>query len=127
MMAAALTCMALNVYFEARGETLLGQLGVAETTINRVKSPRYPDTVCEVVWQRKQFSWTHDGKSDKPTDSNAWAQAQEVARIVLENEGTTFIGEDITHFHADYVRPYWAGSYEKVAQVGTHIFYKPRG
>ena len=114
----------MNVYHEARSEDLLGQLAVAEVTMNRVKSDRYPDNVCDVVWQRKQFSWTHDGKSDTPTNLKAWKEAQRVARLAVENEGTIFVEEGITHYHADYVNPYWSSSYERVAKVGAHIFYR---
>lgn len=121
---ATVMCLALNVYFEARGEDMLGQLAVAEVTLNRVESSRYPDNVCDVVWQPKQFSWTHDGKSDKPKDERAWQEAQRIARIALSENEMAVVGEDVTHYHASYVSPYWASSYERVAQVGKHIFYR---
>lgn len=120
----AFLCLALNVYFEARSEDTLGQLAVAEVTLNRVASERYPDDVCSVVWQPKQFSWTHDGKSDAPKDKRAWAEAQRIAQIALETEGLSVVGDDVTHYHADYTEPYWSKSYVRVAKVGTHIFYK---
>lgn len=121
---AAIMCLALNVYFEARGEDLLGQLAVAEVTLNRVASPKYPDDVCGVVWQKNQFSWTHDGKSDKPKDKEAWARALYVAQVALETEDMVVVGEDVTHYHATYARPYWAKHLKRVAQVGNHIFYE---
>jgi spore germination cell wall hydrolase CwlJ-like protein len=76
MMTAAM-CLALNMFFEARNESLIGQVMVAEVTLNRVANARFPDTVCEVVWQDRQFSWTHDGKTDNPNklphvDREAW-------------------------------------------------------
>ena len=58
-------CGAQNVYFESQGEPGLGMVAVSQVVINRVKDKRWPDTICEVVWQNKQFSWTHDGKSDR--------------------------------------------------------------
>lgn len=121
---ATVMCLALNVYFEARGEDMLGQLAVAEVTLNRVESSRYPDNVCDVVWQPKQFSWTHDGKSDKPKDARAWREAQRIARIALSENEMVVVGEDVTHYHASYASPYWASSYERVAKVGKHIFYR---
>ena len=85
----AATCLALNVYFEARSEPMIAQFAVAQVTMNRVASEKYPDNVCDVVWQKKQFSWTHDGKSDKPKEAKAWEVAQWVAKVVLEDEDRT--------------------------------------
>lgn len=121
---AGLFCLALNVYFEARSEDVIGQYAVAEVTLNRVASDRFPDTICEVVWQRKQFSWTHDGKSDRPRDQKAWRRAIAVASYALEDDGHEVVGYDALYYHADYVRPYWASSYKVVGKVGRHIFYK---
>lgn len=114
----------MNVYFEARSEDMLGQLAVAEVTLNRVESERYPDNICDVVWQRKQFSWTHDGKSDVPRDKVAWERALYVARTAIETEDMAVVGDGVTHYHAEYVTPYWTTSYTRVAKVGSHIFYK---
>jgi N-acetylmuramoyl-L-alanine amidase len=119
---AGLFCLALNVYFEARSEDVIGQYAVAEVTLNRVASDRFPDTICEVVWQRKQFSWTHDGKSDKPRDQRAWRRAVAVAAYALEDDGHEVVNGAL-YYHADYVRPYWASSYDVVGKVGRHIFY----
>ena len=120
----AVLCLAMNVYFEARSEDMLGQLAVAEVTLNRVKSERYPDNVCDVVWQRKQFSWTHDGKSDTPKDEQAWGRAKHIAEYALRDKDMFVVGSGVTHYHADYVKPYWTTSYVRVRQVGNHIFYK---
>lgn len=124
---AGLICLAMNVYHEARSEPTLGQVAVAEVTMNRVESDRYPDNVCDVVWQRRQFSWTHDGKSDTPRDADAWAEAQRIAMMVAGSRDVSFVDAEMTHYHADYVSPYWAESYEQVAVVGAHIFYKQKG
>ena len=122
----AATCLALNIYFEARSEAMISQFAVAQVTMNRVASSRYPDSVCDVVWQRKQFSLTHDGKSDRPKDANAWANAKWVADLVLKDHDKSLyvVPTDVTHYHADYVKPYWASAYTKVAQIGKHIFYR---
>jgi len=124
----AAMCLALNMFFEARNESLSGQLMVAEVTLNRVASDRYPDTVCEVVWQRKQFSWTHDGLHDDPTrmsylDKLAWEDIEKSATYILENP-EALINSGATHYHADYVQPYWTSEMEYLGKVGTHLFYK---
>ena len=129
MMTAAM-CLALNIFFEARAEPLDGQLMVAEVTLNRVASKHYPDTVCDVVWQRKQFSWTHDGKHDDPTrmsylDREAWKDIKELAKEILDDPENRLFGTGATHYHATYVEPYWASSLVVVGKSGKHIFYAP--
>ena len=123
-------CLQQNIYFEARNQSVLGQRAVAWVTLNRMDDPRYPDTICEVVWQPSQFSWTHDGKPDVPgtnaIEQQAWDRAGLIARSVTgkwarDHEG---IVADAVMFHADYVRPYWVASYDEVAQVDDHIFYQ---
>lgn len=123
-------CLQQNVYFEARNQSVLGQTAVAWVTLNRVQSERYPDTICEVVWQRSQFSWTSDGKPDVPpsnvVEQQAWHQAGIVAEVVLIDlalDEKSPIGQ-ATMFHADYVDPYWSDSYDRVAQIDDHIFYE---
>jgi spore germination cell wall hydrolase CwlJ-like protein len=130
MMTAAM-CLALNMFFEARNEDNFGMYAVGVVTMNRVLSDKYPDNVCDVVWQRKQFSWTHDGKSDKPEkynthfDKEAWKRAQILATIVLADEQYEPLS-GVTMYHADYVQPYWTSSYQEVATIGSHIFYKEK-
>lgn len=117
-------CLALNVYFEARGESALGQEFVGWVTLNRVQDHRFPNTVCGVVWQDQQFSWTHDGKSDRPRDAEAWATAQAIAASVIESYGVELDPtEGSLYFHADYVNPYWADDFNRVVRVDNHIFY----
>ena len=118
-------CLALNIYFESRGESNIGQQFVAWVTLNRVMDQKFPNTVCEVVWEDKQFSWTHDGKSDKPKDKAAWATAQAIANEVIQAYGVDRDPtEGATFFHADYANPYWTKSVNKVVQIDSHIFYK---
>lgn len=123
-------CLAQNIFFEARNQSELGQAAVAWVTLNRVDAERYPDTICDVVWQDRQFSWTHDGKSDEPSDYPeeyaAWLTAQGIAIEVL----TQYVSDGVdptdgsTMYHADYVNPYWSRSYAEVTQIESHIFYK---
>jgi spore germination cell wall hydrolase CwlJ-like protein len=127
MIMTAAMCLALNVFFEARHETTEGQLAVAEVTLNRVKDNRYPDTVCEVVWDKSQFSWTHDGTHDDPSrmsylDRKAWEDIQELSSEVLE--GTLELnGITSTHYHASRIKPFWVDHYKYDGTVGDHMFY----
>ena len=123
MLVEAITCLALNIYFEARGEPHDGQVAVAQVTMNRVASNRYPDTTCGVVWQNKQFSWTHDGKSDRPKDKQALKQALEIARDAHKNSLPDLIGQ-ATHYHSTKVLPYWAKDKQPIAVIGNHKFYE---
>tara|TARA_R110000744_G_scaffold311814_3_gene419234 strand:- start:409 stop:810 length:402 start_codon:yes stop_codon:yes gene_type:complete len=130
MISASLMCLALNVYHESRSDVISGQYAVALTTINRVQSNNFPDSVCSVVHQgyhkgrhRCQFSWYCDGKSDKPYEELQWAMALLVASDVIQGNVTDFTkGSD--HYHATYVKPYWAKQMQYVGQYGSHLFYK---
>ena len=119
-------CLADNIYFEARNQSVLGQNAVAWVTMNRVKHKRWPDSVCQVVWQRKQFSWTHDGKSDNPKNKLAYSIAVLIAKDTLREARNN--GKDLSkgalYYHADYVNPFWNESLNQVAVVDRHIFYK---
>lgn len=130
-----LHCLALNVYFEARGEPAEGQLAVAMVSMNRVKSPRFPRSICSVIWQPRQFSWTHDGKSDRPRDKQAWRQAQKIALFVYNTYRTLPVRMrhtlDITkgamHYYAPRLaQPYWAKYQEVTRSIGGHIFLRKR-
>jgi spore germination cell wall hydrolase CwlJ-like protein len=126
--AAQLTCLAQAVYFEARGEPLIGQFAVAEVVLNRVDDPHYPDTICDVVFQnenlknRCQFSFACDGHTDKPQPTNAWYVAQMVAALSANDHDRLAAG-NATHYHADYAKPPWAATLQKTAALGRHIFY----
>lgn len=119
----AQTCLAMNIYHEARGESIAGQIAVAQVTMNRVEHKSWPDTVCEVVYQKKQFSWTHTIKDHTPHDNDAWETAKSIASTVYTGEEDDYV-HGAVFYHADYVTPFWAKSYEKVTQIGTHIFYR---
>lgn len=123
-------CLATGIYFEARGESYRGQVAVAQTIMNRVEHPDYPDTICGVVYQNQhrrnacQFSFACDGIADRINEPAAWAQAQEITQTVLNNEIYLTEVADATHYHATYVRPHWARNMDKLAQVGLHVFYR---
>lgn len=139
-------CMAKNIYFEARDQIIKGQISVALVTINRVRSKRFPNTICEVVKQANRdkngniiinkchFSWYCDGLSDKPKDKLAWKISKLIARSVLKQPGafikyygekwniTDFLG-GATHYHRVDVNPYWNRNMLKIARIGDHVFY----
>jgi spore germination cell wall hydrolase CwlJ-like protein len=119
-MIGTLTCMAVAIYFEPRGEPIDGQMMVAETIINRAADPRWPDTVCEVVKQPDQFSFYSDGKSDRPRDLEAYARAVLVAAEALEGN---HMHTGALYYHATAVRPVWRHELQVLGQVGEHIFY----
>lgn len=117
-----LDCLARNVYYEARGESLNGQYAVAEVTMNRKASPLYPNTVCEVVYQKDAFSWTAL-KALEPRTGQAWQVALKVADdVYYQRRPPTMPG--VTHFHATYVQPDWSKERQRVARIGRHVFYR---
>ena len=115
-----LLCLALAIYHEGRGENLTGQRAVASVVLNRVQDPRYPDTVCGVVWEPKQFSFTHDGKPEKMYEVEAREKAMQVAEEALQGNGLNITS---THYHSNKVRPYWKTHYKLDGRVGNHLFY----
>jgi spore germination cell wall hydrolase CwlJ-like protein len=118
-------CLVHNIYFESRSESQLGQRAVAWVTLNRMFSEQFPKSICEVVWQDRQFSWTHDGKSDTPRDAAALAEAEAMADSVLEGYYTqTDPTEGSLYFHSTSARPVWRHSFDRVVQIDRHIFYK---
>ena len=126
---AEFACLKEAIYFEARGEPIRGQYAVAEVIMNRVDSVRYPDTICGVVNQGTgrlhacQFSYTCDGLPETMDERKAVEVAGKIAREVMDGKERRITG-DATHYHADYVDPYWNKVYPRTATVGTHIFYK---
>lgn len=117
-------CLASAVYFEARGEPLLGQVAVADVVLNRVASDRYPDTICEVVEQPWQFSFVNaTGRIPEADRSSvSWHRAVAVARAA-QAKAARMVEEDVLWYHADYVAPGWGKRLERQAKVGLHIFY----
>lgn len=119
-------CLALNIYHEARGESIEGQIAVAQVTVNRVNHDYFPNSVCEVVWDSGQFSWTQDGRSDRVRDQRAYEVALNIAEWVLlgrEDDPTN----GAVFYHADHVNPFWARKVDQETQIGDHIFYTWNG
>ena len=118
-------CLAKNIFHEAGSEPTVGKYAVAQVTLNRMADRRYPDTVCSVVFQHKQFSWAnnHSKRWTTPTGP-AWEESKRIAREVLE-QGKRVKGlDDALFYHATYVRPVWARTKDRVTRIGLHIFYE---
>ena len=139
LLEAAYLCMALNLYHEARDQSIMGNVAVAEVVLNRVDDDRYPDTICEVVkqgptykWQptlpvrhRCQFSWYCDGKSDEPKDKKTYQRLLTISKSIVYNTINFIdITDGATHYHADYVKPAWAKVKTRTTRIGNHIFYR---
>ncbi len=117
-----LGCLAMNIYHEARGESRQGQLAVAAVTLNRVRDARFPDSVCAVVWQPYQFSWTHTLRSYFPTDMAAWKRSMKIAESSLAKDVVAEY-DNLLYYHSKQVRPRWSREKRFVARVGSHLFY----
>lgn len=122
-------CLAEALYFEARGETVKGQFAVAEVIMNRVKSSRFPTTLCGVIKQgtgRKyqcQFTYTCDGYKDVVTEHQAYERVSKVARAIIDG-GAGDLTEGATYYHNSSVHPAWARTFTRTARIGVHLFYR---
>jgi hypothetical protein len=128
----ALRCLAQAVYYEAAREPLQGQQAVAQVVLNRVRHPAYPKSICGVVYQGAarptgcQFTFTCDGALRWAPQPALWNQAMAVAKRAAGGYVDRDVGS-ATHYHANYVMPYWAPTLVKMTQVGAHIFYRWTG
>ena len=143
-------CLANNIYHEASTQPDAGQVAVGLVVLNRVKDSRYPNSICEVVydarmtesWKTKQFpdlpdhkrkyypkrhqcqfSWYCDGKADRIYDKKAYAKIYALAIRIISGRYNGLI-EGATHYHADYVSPNWSKSHTYIGQIADHIFYR---
>lgn len=128
----AVDCLTQAIYYEAASEGVEGGRAVAQVVLNRVRHPAYPNTVCGVVYQGSsrstgcQFTFTCDGSLLRQPAAYLWARSHAIAVEALAGRVYAPVGY-ATHYHADYVVPYWADSLEKMVQIGRHIFYRLRG
>lgn len=115
-------CLAKNIYFEARGEPIEGQVAVAAVTINRVNADKFPKSICKVVHQPYQFSWVQQLKSHTPKSKAEYELAVKIATGYIEGKfkDPTY---GSTYYHADYVNPRWNKFVNKKVKIGSHIFY----
>lgn len=151
---AELECLAKNIYFESNNQSKVGMIAVARVVMNRVLDTRFPNNVCDVIyegpvkesWKTKQdpslpeedrtyfprkhkcqFSWYCDGKPDDiPSRENniAWRTAEDIAYQILVNDMYKGIVEGATHYHADYVNPAWNQTITLITHIDDHIFYR---
>jgi spore germination cell wall hydrolase CwlJ-like protein len=126
-----LDCLADAVYYEARGESSEGQAAVAQVVLNRARRAGYPKSVCGVVYQGAQshacqFSFACDGAIYKTREQGAWRRSREVAARALGGFVMTAVG-DATSFHVASLGRIWGGNLVRVAQIGSHVFYKMTG
>ena len=129
-------CLALNIYFETKAVSLADAMAVTDVVLNRANHSHYPNDICSVVYQAKtdsngfpkrhkcQFSWYCDGRADTPTDSTAWERSRKYARDMYVHRSYIGITEGATHYHATYVKPRWSKQLDRIAQIGSHIFYR---
>ncbi|MEM8538918.1 MAG: cell wall hydrolase [Pseudomonadota bacterium] len=122
-------CLAEALYFEARGESVRGQFAVAEVILNRVKSSRFPDSLCGVIRQgtgkkyQCQFTYTCDGRKEVIHEQKAFERVSKVARAAIDGTSKE-LTEGATHYHTTAVRPSWSRVYKQTAKIGVHIFYR---
>lgn len=130
--ASATDCMTAAIYYEAAMEPEIGKRAVAQVILNRVRHPAFPNSVCEVVMQGSerrtgcQFTFTCDGSLYRRPRPQGWQSARRISLAALSGFVEPSVGM-ATHYHASYVRPYWAGSLTKVAVLGNHVFYRWSG
>jgi spore germination cell wall hydrolase CwlJ-like protein len=130
-LARATDCLAAAQLYEA-GDDAVGERAVAQVVLNRVRHPAFPKTVCGVVFQGQeratgcQFTFTCDGALARTPGAAAWERAREIGRAALAGQVFRAVGH-ATHYHTDWVVPYWSGSLDKIAAVGTHLFFRWRG
>ena len=130
--ARALECLTSAIYYEAGQESMAGQQAVAQVVLNRVRHPAFPASVCGVVYQGStrttgcQFTFTCDGSLARAPEPSAWNRARKVAEAALSGHVQASVG-NATHYHANYVVPYWASTLNKTDVIGAHIFYRWQG
>ena len=119
-----LFCLAKNIFHEAGTEPEIGQYAVAQVTLNRVRNPKYPETICKVVLDKHQFSWANKRSRHwtLPAGPN-WNRSHRIAKSVLEGDQWITGLDDVNYYHADYVNPKWAEQMTEVTQIGRHKFY----
>lgn len=117
-------CLAKNIFHEAGIESDIGKYAVAQVTLNRVDSSKYPNTICKVVLQRYQFSWANRKSKHwtHPKGPN-WDKSKMIAQqVVYENHRVNGL-ENVKYYHADYIKPHWSRNMTQVSTIGRHIFY----
>jgi spore germination cell wall hydrolase CwlJ-like protein len=129
-------CLTKAIYHEARGESDNGQWAVANVIINRAMSKRFPSTMCGVIYQnadqgrnRCQFSFACDGQPDMASERRAWLKANTIAAAAYSEfqhgQRPGVVPGSALFYHTRAVSPGWSSTYQRVAQIGAHVFYAP--
>ncbi|WP_325049124.1 cell wall hydrolase [Tsuneonella amylolytica] len=128
----AIDCLTAAIYYEAGSESAQGKRAVAQVILNRVRHPAFPMSICGVVYQGSerstgcQFTFTCDGSLLRQPSRAGWDNARKIAAEALDGHVEPAVGM-ATHYHANYVVPYWASSLDKITAIGTHLFYRWKG
>lgn len=121
----SLLCLATAIFLEARGEPYDGKLAVGQVIVNRTENEKFPDTVCEVVYQEDQFAPTPGVNPldyvENEKDLQSYLDSVHAATEVLS--GTVDLVPTSTHFHATYASPWWSQKLQRDGRIGNHIFY----
>ena len=125
-----LICLADNIYYESVTESIKGKIAVATVTMNRTQSSKYPNNICDVVYQQNdrgcQFSWVCQNKiSERRFNDPSWLEVKLLANQILNGSVKTLPElENALYYHADYVNPFWNRHKERITKIDTHIFYE---
>lgn len=125
-------CLAQAIYYEARNQSVVGRLAVADVVLNRVADERFPGSICGVVFEgqsrahRCQFTFACDGSLDRRKEPRAWKRAEALADVIYRGFQPP-VTRLATFYHADHVKPYWSRSFEQAVTIGDHVFYRPPG
>lgn len=136
-------CMVEAIYYEAGNQSFIGKMAVAQVILNRVRSNHYPNTICNVVHQgpvsqwwldnygkvvpikhKCQFSYYCDGKEEVPYQGKSWNDSVLSAMMIIDNSFLKDITDGATHYHADYVSPYWSKKLTRTVTIDNHLFFK---
>ena len=136
-----LECLALNSYFESRNQSVAGQIAVAQVVLNRVESPRFPNTICDVIQQgptyknwkgnelpvrnKCHFSWWCDGLSDIPKDEETYRGILSLVTTIVEDKPLDITSGSL-YYHADYSSPWWINSFTQTMVIDDHVFYREK-
>lgn len=122
LLESAVLCLALNIFHEARGESVIGQYAVAQVTMNRAQGDQRK--VCKEVYRPSQFSWVGKKPAGAPTtEPDRWEMAKKIARVQLSGRMRLDFSKGATHYHAVHVRPHWALKLDRTVRIGRHVFY----
>ena len=117
-----LECLSRNIYYESRGESMAGKIAVAQVTWNRVRTKRWGETFCSVVYAPHQFSWTFQDVRFRLPSGPEWTASRHAAVAFLRGDRVAKLGRS-DHYHARRVDPRWNRSMQAKGVVGQHIFY----